>query len=416
MIVERNSYVERLLRHRENSLIKVITGSRRSGKSFLLFKLFVQRLKEQGIDNAHIIKVALDDRSNKELRNPDNMLAFVKSKIADSKTYYILLDEIQYLDEFEDVLNSFLHIDNVDVYVTGSNSHLLSSDVVTTFRGRGDEIHVFPLSFSEFSTAYKGSISEAWDSYVLFGGMPLTLSFDTPEEKAGYLKSLFDKIYVADILERYKVRNGSELDEILNILSSSVGSLTNPIKLSKAFKSLKNKTISDNTIRKYISYFEDAFLVNKAIRYDIKGKRYINTPSKYYFEDVGLRNARLGFRQVEETHVMENIIYNELRFRGYMVDVGVVELNTQNNGKNCRVQLEVDFVATRGGEKLYVQSALNIDDAEKKFQEKRPLLNTRDSFRKVIVVKGQMAPRYDDDGIMTIGIINFLLGDIKLNV
>lgn len=411
MIIERNSYIERLLRHKENSLIKVITGSRRSGKSFLLLKLFVQRLKEQGVDDAHIIKIALDDRTNKELRNPDIMLNFVKSKIADSKTYYILLDEIQYLDEFEDVLNSFLHIDNVDVYVTGSNSHLLSSDVITTFRGRGDEIHVFPLSFSEFSTAYKGSALEAWDSYVLFGGMPLTLSFESPEEKANYLKSLFDKIYVADILERYKVRNGSELDEILNILSSSVGSLTNPIKLSKTFKSLKNKTISDNTIRKYISYFEDAFLISKAIRYDIKGKRYINTPSKYYFEDVGLRNARLGFRQVEETHVMENIIYNELRFRGYMVDVGIVEINTQNNGKNSRVQLEVDFVATRGGEKLYIQSALNIDDAEKKFQEKRPLLNTRDSFKKIIVVKGQMAPRYDDDGIMTMGIINFLLND-----
>lgn len=408
MIIERNSYIDRLLKHKGNNLIKIITGGSRSGKSFLLFKLFVQRLKELGVEDSHIIKIALDDRANKELRNPDTMLDFVKSKIADSKTYYILLDEIQYLDEFEDVLNSFLHIDNVDVYVTGSNSHLLSNDVITTFRGRGDEIHVFPLSFSEFLSAYKGNVQEAWDDYVLYGGMPLTLSFDAPEEKANYLKSLFDKIYVADILERYKVRNASELDEILNILSSSVGSLTNPIKLSKTFKSIKSKTISDNTIRKYISYFEDAFLVSKALRYDIKGKRYINTPSKYYFEDVGLRNARLGFRQVEETHVMENIIYNELRFRGYMVDVGVVEVNVQNNGKNCRVQLEVDFVATRGNEKLYVQSALNVDDPEKKFQEKRPFLNTPDNFRKVIVVKGQMKPRYDDDGIMTIGVIDFL--------
>lgn len=409
MIIERNSYLNRLLRHKENSLIKIITGSRRSGKSFLLFKLFVEKLRETGVDDPHIIKIALDDRENKELRNPDSMLAFVKSKIEDSKTYYVLLDEIQYLDEFEDVLNSFLHIDNLDVYVTGSNSHLLSSDVITIFRGRGDEIHVFPLSFGEFITAYKGNVMDAWNDYVLYGGMPLTLSFDTPEDKTNYLKSLFDKIYVADILERYKVRNKGELDEILNILSSSVGSLTNPFKLSNTFKSQKNKTISDNTIRKYISYFEDAFLVSKAIRYDIKGKRYINTPSKYYFEDVGLRNARIGFRQIEESHVMENIIYNELKFRGYMVDVGVVEMNVQNNGKNDKIQLEVDFVATRGSEKIYVQSALNIDDAEKKAQEKRPLLNTRDNFKKIIIVKGQMKPRYDDDGIMSVGIIDFLL-------
>ena len=409
MIIERNSYLNRLLRHKENSLIKIITGSRRSGKSFLLFKLFVGKLREIGVDDSHIIKIALDDRENKELRNPDSMLAFVKSKIEDSKTYYVLLDEIQYLDEFEDVLNSFLHIDNLDVYVTGSNSHLLSSDVITIFRGRGDEIHVFPLSFGEFITAYKGNVMDAWNDYVLYGGMPLTLSFDIPEDKISYLKSLFDKIYVADILERYKVRNKGELDEILNILSSSVGSLTNPLKLSKTFKSQKNKTISDNTIRKYISYFEDTFLVSKAIRYDIKGKRYINTPSKYYFEDVGLRNARIGFRQVEESHVMENIIYNELKFRGYMVDVGVVEMNVQNNGKNDKIQLEVDFVATRGSEKIYVQSALNIDDAEKKAQEKRPLLNTRDNFKKIIIVKGQMKPRYDDDGIMSVGIIDFLL-------
>lgn len=409
MIIERNSYLNRLLRHKENSLIKIITGSRRSGKSFLLFKLFVEKLREMGVDDSHIIKIALDDRENKELRNPDTMLAFVKSKIEDSKTYYVLLDEIQYLEEFEDVLNSFLHIENLDVYVTGSNSHLLSSDVITIFRGRGDEIHVFPLSFGEFITAYKGNVMDAWNDYVLYGGMPLTLSFDTPEDKISYLKSLFDKIYVADILERYKVRNKGELDEILNILSSSVGSLTNPLKLSKTFKSQKNKTISDNTIRKYISYFEDAFLVSKAIRYDIKGKRYINTPSKYYFEDVGLRNARIGFRQVEENHVMENIIYNELKFRGYMVDVGVVEMNVQNNGKNDKIQLEVDFVATRGSEKIYVQSALNIDDAEKKAQEKRPLLNTRDNFKKIIIVKGLMKPRYDDDGIMSVGIIDFLL-------
>lgn len=409
MIIERNSYLNRLLRHKENSLIKIITGSRRSGKSFLLFKLFVEKLREIGVDDSHIIKIALDDRENKELRNPDTMLAFVKSKIEDSKTYYVLLDEIQYLEEFEDVLNSFLHIENLDVYVTGSNSHLLSSDVITIFRGRGDEIHVFPLSFGEFITAYKGNVMDAWNDYVLYGGMPLTLSFDTPEDKISYLKSLFDKIYVADILERYKVRNKGELDEILNILSSSVGSLTNPLKLSKTFKSQKNKSISDNTIRKYISYFEDAFLVSKAIRYDIKGKRYINTPSKYYFEDVGLRNARIGFRQVEETHVMENIIYNELKFRGYMVDVGVVEMNVQNNGKNDKIQLEVDFIATRGSEKIYIQSALNIDDAEKKAQEKRPLLNTRDNFKKIIIVKGQMKPRYDDDGIMSVGIIDFLL-------
>ena len=389
-----------MIRHQGNNLIKIITGCRRCGKSYLLFKQFKDYLKNTGVDDSHLIMIALDDRANKELRDPDRMLGFIKGKISDSKTYYVMLDEIQLLSEFEDVLNSLLHIENLDIYVTSRNSHLLSSDVVTTFRGRGDEIRIHPLSFKEFTTAFPGNAIEAWDKYLLYGGMPLTMAFETDEDKSNYLEGLFESIYMSDIQERYKVRNKEELDDILNILASSIGSLTNPLKLSKTFKSVKNKTISDNTIRKYISYFEDAFLLNKALRYDIKGKKYINTPSKFYFEDVGLRNAKIGFRQTEETHIMENILYNELRIKGYKVDVGVV-------GKD---DLEIDFVATKGAEKLYVQSALNIDSPEKREQEIRPLIKVADSFKKIVVVKGYAAPRVDENGIETEGIINFCLG------
>ena len=411
MNILRTSYLDRLMRHRQNGLIKIVTGCRRCGKSYLLFRQFIPALKSEGTDDGHIIAIALDDRENKELRDPDNMLAFVKSKIGDSKTHYILLDEVQYLEEFEDVLNSFLHIENLEVYVTGSNSRLLSKDVITTFRGRGDEIRIHPLSFREYVSAFKGSIDEAWESFVLYGGMPFILFMQSDEDRAEYLKSLFEKIYVADILERYKVRNRNELDELLDILSSAVGSLTNPGKLSRSFKSIKNKTISDNTVRKYISHFEDAFLLSRASRYNIKGKRYINATCKYYFEDIGLRNARLGFRQTEESHLMENILYNDLLIRGYSVDVGVVEQNVQINKKNGKVQLEIDFVASRGSERFYIQSALNLDDAEKRSKELRPLQKVEDSFKKIIAVKEHRKPRPNEDGFIIVGIREFLLAD-----
>lgn len=411
MNILRTSYLDRLMRHRQNGLIKIVTGCRRCGKSYLLFRQFIPALKSEGTDDGHIIAIALDDRENKELRDPDNMLAFVKSKIGDSKTHYILLDEVQYLEEFEDVLNSFLHIENLEVYVTGSNSRLLSKDVITTFRGRGDEIRIHPLSFREYVSAFKGSIDEAWESFVLYGGMPFILFMQSDEDRAEYLKSLFEKIYVADILERYKVRNRNELDELLDILSSAVGSLTNPGKLSRSFKSIKNKTISDNTVRKYISHFEDAFLLSRASRYNIKGKRYINATCKYYFEDIGLRNARLGFRQTEESHLMENILYNDLLIRGYSVDVGVVEQNVQINKKNGKVQLEIDFVASKGAERFYIQLALNLDDAEKRSKELRPLQKVEDSFKKIIAVKEHRKPRPNEDGFIIVGIREFLLAD-----
>lgn len=418
MEIARNDYLNKLIKRENNGLIKVITGLRRSGKSYLLFNLYYKYLLNKGVKKTHIIDIALDDRTNKELRNPDNMLKYIKDRIIDDDLYYILLDEIQYLDEFEDVLNSLMHIRNADIYVTGSNSKFLSSDVITEFRGRGDEIHVFPLSFREFTSAYKGTIDEAWDEYYNYGGMPLVLSRDTVEEKAEYLKSLFEKVYISDILERHKrVRNTIELDELLNILSSAVGSLTNPLKLSRTFKSEKNKVIDDKTIKRYIDYFKDSFLINESKRYDVKGKKYINSPYKYYFEDIGLRNARLNFRQTEENHVMENIVYNELKIRGYNVDVGVVSVyETDKNNKRFLKNYEVDFVVTQGSKKYYIQSAFSISNIEKLKQENNSLINIKDSFKKIIVVKDNIKPRRDENGITTIGIYNFLLDENSLNI
>ncbi len=418
MEIKRDNYLNKLIRKENNGLIKVITGLRRSGKSYLLFNIYYNYLVDKGIKRSHIIDIALDDRANKELRNPDNMLKFVKDKILDDELYYILLDEVQYMNEFEEVLNSLMHIKNVDIYVTGSNSKFLSSDVITEFRGRGDEIHVYPLSFSEFTSAYKGSIEEAWDEYYNYGGMPLILSQKTEEEKEEYLKSLFEKVYLSDILERHKkIKNRIELDEVLDILSSAIGSLTNPLKLSNTFKSEKNKIISDKTISRYIEYFEDSFLINKTKRYDIKGKKYINSPYKYYFEDIGLRNARLNFRQTEENHVMENIIYNELKIRGYNVDIGVVSVyGTGKNGKTVLKNYEVDFIATQGSKKYYIQSAFSITNTDKLKQENNSLVNIKDSFKKIIVVKDNIKPRRDDNGITTIGIYNFLLDENSLNL
>ncbi len=418
MVIKRDNYLNKLIRKENNGLIKVITGLRRSGKSYLLFNMYYNYLVDKGVKRSHIIDIALDDRANKELRNPDNMLKFVKDKILDDELHYILLDEVQYMDEFEEVLNSLMHIKNVDIYVTGSNSKFLSSDVITEFRGRGDEIHVYPLSFSEFTSAYEGSIEEAWDEYYNYGGMPLILSQKTEEEKEEYLKSLFEKVYLSDILERHKkIKNRIELDEVLDILSSAIGSLTNPLKLSNTFKSEKSKIISDKTISRYIEYFEDSFLINKTKRYDIKGKKYINSPYKYYFEDIGLRNARLNFRQTEENHVMENIIYNELKIRGYNVDIGVVSVyDMDKNGKTVLKNYEVDFIATQGSKKYYIQSAFSITNTDKLKQENNSLVNINDSFKKIIVVKDNIKPRRDDNGITTIGIYNFLLDENSLNL
>lgn len=417
MEIKRDLYLNKLIRKKNNGLIKIVTGVRRCGKSYLLFNLFHNHLLEEGVDEDHIIEVALDDRSNKELRDPDNMLKFVKERIVDKETYYIILDEVQLLDEFEDVLNSFLHIRNADIYVTGSNSKFLSSDLITEFRGRGDEIRIYTLSFREFVSVYDGSLDEAWDEYFNYGGLPLILSMETVEDKIEYLTSLFQKVYLSDIIERNKVRNKDELDELVDILASAIGSLTNPSKLVKTFKSVKGKVISDKTLKTYIDYLIDAFLISKAKRFDIKGKRYIGSPAKYYFEDIGLRNARLNFRQVEITHIMENIIYNELRIRGYKVDVGLVEhYSTGKDGKRQKKQLEVDFVATKGSEKYYIQSAFAMNNEEKIAQEQRSLVRISDSFKKIIIVADNIKVRRNEEGITTMGLRNFLLDENSLNI
>ena len=417
MEIKRDYYLNELKCRENNGLIKIITGLRRSGKTYLLFNIFYNYLLDKGIEKSHIIDIALDDREYKDLRDPDNMLKYVKDKIIDDKIYYILIDEVQMMDEFEDVLNSLMHIKNADIYVTGSNSKFLSTDVITEFRGRGDEIHVYPLSFKEYTSAYDGTIYQAWDDYFNYGGMPFILSLNTKKRKEDYLKSLFEKVYISDILERHKkIKNIDELNELLDVLSSSIGSLSNPIKLSNTFKSKKNKVLSDKTISKYIGYFQDSFLISKAQRYDIKGKNYINSPYKYYFEDIGLRNARLNFRQTEENHIMENIIYNELKVRGYNVDIGVLENIEQNKkGKTIRKKFEVDFIATAGDNKYYIQSALDISSKEKELQEKKSLININDSFKKIIIVKDDIKPRKDDNGITIVGIYNFLLDESCIN-
>lgn len=415
--IKRDRYLRQLIESRRNGFIKVITGIRRCGKSYLLNVLFYHYLLDSGVNDDHIIRVDLEDRLNKELRNPDAMLRFVYDRIKDSRLYYIIIDEVQLMDEFVDVLNSLRHIDNADVYVTGSNSHFLSSDIPTEFRGRGETIHVNPLSFAEFYSAVGGDKLDAWREYYTYGGLPLILSFDTEQKKINYLKSLFETVYLADIIERHNVRNENEMRELALIMASSIGTPCNPTKLSNTFKSVKKVTLSNKTIANYLGYLTDAFLLNKAIRYDIKGKRYINTLSKYYFSDIGLRNAVLDMRQQEETHIMENIIYNELTTRGYSVDVGMVEIRKPDkDGKWVRTQLEVDFIASLGSKKYYVQSALSIPDRKKEMQESRPLMNTGDSFKKIIIVKDHIMPRRNEDGILTIGLFDFLLKEDSLEL
>ena len=411
--IKRDVYLNKLISRKENGLIKIITGIRRCGKSYLLDPLFKNYLLESGVKEDHIIKLELDKEENKKFRDSHELNEYIKSLIKDKNMYYILLDEIQMVGGFESVLNSFLYERNLDVYVTGSNSKFLSSDIITEFRGRGDEIKVFPLSFSEYIESFKGDKQDAWNEYVLYGGLPLIFSKKTDEEKSKYLKDLFDQTYIKDIIERNNIQRVDILDSIINILASSVGSLTNPQKMFNTFISNGEKEISLNTINSYIKYIEDSFIVNKSERYDVKGKKYIQTPQKYYFSDIGLRNARLNFRQQEENHIMENIIYNELIIRGYNVDVGVVEVRDEN--KN-RKQLEVDFVCNLGNKRYYVQSALNLDTREKTIQEERPLMNINDNFKKIIVVKDNMKHWMTEEGILVIGIQEFLLDKNSLNL
>ena len=410
--IKRDLYLNKLINRRENGLIKIITGIRRCGKSYLLDPLLKNYLLADGVKEDHIIKLELDRIENEKYRNPKALNEYIRNLIKDKDMYYVILDEIQLVEGFEFVLNGLLYEKNIDVYVTGSNSKFLSSDIITEFRGRGDQIKVNPLSFAEFSSVFDGDKYEAWNEYVTYGGMPLILSKKSDEEKSQYLKELFEQTYIRDIVERNKIQRIDILDSLINMLASSVGSLTNPQKLFDTFKSNGEKELSLNTINSYIADIEDAFIVNKSTRYDIKGKKYIQTPQKYYFSDIGLRNARLNFRQQEENHLMENIIYNELLIRGYNVDIGVVEIREDNKRK----QLEVDFVCNLGNKRYYIQSALNLDTKEKTLQESRLLNNIGDSFKKIIVVKDNIKLWRTDDGIVVIGIQEFLLNKDSLDL
>lgn len=416
MVIKRDLYLNKLIRKKQNGLIKVVTGIRRCGKSYLLFNLFKDHLMEEGTDEQHMIEIAFDSFENIRFRDPDILYPYLKERIKDDGMYYVLLDEVQLLGEFESVLNSLIRMKNVDVYVTGSNARFLSKDVITEFRGRGDEVHMYPLSFAEFMSVYPGTKQEGWNEYILYGGLPPVLKILNSEEKIHFLKLLFEETYISDIVGRHSVRNRAELEDLLNILSSSIGSLTNPTKLSSTFKAVKKKTISNATIKRYIDYLCDSFLIDSAFRYDIKGKKYIDTPVKYYFTDLGLRNARLNFRQLEETHTMENIIFNELRMRGFNVDVGVVTLNgTNEKGHGIRRQLEIDFVCNKGSKRYYIQSAYAIPDQEKMEQEQRSLMLTGDFFKKIIITKDAPASYYNEDGVLIMSIYDFLLNENSLD-
>ena len=417
MEIKRDLYLNKLIMSMHNGMIKIVTGIRRCGKSYLLFNLFSDYLKSQGVDEGHIIKVDLEDRRNKKLRNPDALLEYIDAHITKEGMHYVMLDEVQWVEEFEDVLNSYLKIPNVDVYVTGSNSKFLSSDVITEFRGRGDEIKVAPLSFSEYFSVFNGSKQEAMEEYLTFGGLPKIATMRGNEEKMKYLQTLFKKTYITDILERYKIKNEEELEELINILASSIGGLINPNKLVKTFKSVKNVSISPNTLSFYLEILQEVFMVEKSIRYDIKGKKYIDTPAKYYFADLGLRNARINFRQYEVTHLMENLIYNELRVRELFVDVGVVVVNTKDEeGKSQRKQLEVDFVCNQGSKRCYIQSALRLTNEEKREQELRSLMNISDNFQKFIITEDPIKRYQDENGVVFMNIYEFLLDKESLKV
>ena len=417
MQIQRDIYLNKLISKKHNGLIKVITGVRRCGKSYLLFNLFRDHLAKLNVPDDHIIEMAFDAFENKRYRDPEVFFPYLMEQIRDNEMYYVLLDEVQLLGDFESVLNSLLRRKNIDVYVTGSNAKFLSKDIITEFRGRGDEVHMYPLTFAEYMSVYSGDRTSAWRDYVIYGGLPLIFSFETPEQKGDFLKALFEETYITDIIGRTNIRNKAELEELLNILSSGIGSLTNPRKLSATFKSVKNKTISPNTIKRYIDILCDSFLIDSAIRYDIKGKKYIDTPSKYYFTDLGLRNARLNFRQVEETHAMENVIFNELKVRGFNVDVGVVVANeVDKTGKKIRKQLEIDFVCNKGSRRYYIQSAFAMPDERKVLQEQRPLISTGDGFKKIIITKDALAPLYNENGILVMSIFDFLLNPDSLDI
>ena len=409
MIIKRDKYLDELIGWKHTDLIKIVTGLRRCGKSFLLFNLFHQHLLSSGTDESHIIEIALDDISNEALREPFRMLEYVKSKIKDDNQYYLIIDEVQLLGRFVDVLNSFMHIDNVDIYVTGSNSRFLSKDVATEFRGRGIEIHIYPLSFAELYQARGGDKYALWKSYYTYGGLPYLASLNDNARKAEYLSLLNQTLYLKDIVERNKIANEDEFSELMNLMASSIGLPCNPNKIANTFKSVKKLSLASQTIAKYLSFMEDAFIVEKSVRYDIKGRKYISTLSKYYFQDVGLRNALLNFRQVEETHLMENVIYNELRRCGYSVDVGMIEVRSATQRK----QLEVDFVANKGDKRYYIQSAFALPDEQKREQELASLKKINDSFKKIIITRDDIAPYHDDNGVLIIGLMDFLLRDYK---
>ena len=396
-----------------NNLVKIVTGVRRCGKSFLLFKLFRNYLTEKGVDEQHIIELSLDDLRNKKLRNPETLLEYIDSHLLnDKKTTYIILDEVQLVQDFVEVLLSLLHTPFVDVYVSGSNSKFLSKDVVTEFRGRGDEIRVFPLSFSEFYSAVGGDKSEVWKEYYTYGGLPQILEFDSEKKKSDYLKNLYELTYMKDVQERNHLRNADGLFKVVQMLASCIGSPTNPKRISDTFKTVEKKAVTDKTILNYIECLKDAFLIDEALRYDVKGRKYIGTETKYYFEDIGLRNAILNFRQQEEPHIMENIIYNELKYRGFNVDVGFVETwENKSSGKSFRHGLEVDFVVNKGAERIYIQSVFKLPTDEKKEQEERPLLNINDSFKKIIITGENIKRKTDEKGILTIGLLDFLLDE-----
>lgn len=408
--IKRNSYLKQLISGKQNGLIKIVTGIRRCGKSYLLFKIFRNHLLEQGVTPDHIISLALDDILNEEYCDPKKLVLYIKENIKDSQIHYVLLDEVQMVDNFVGALNSLLHIDNVDVYVTGSNSKFLSSDIATEFRGRGDEIRIYPLSFSEFLSEYNGDKNDAWRDYITYGGLPLILSLESSQQKSNYLHNLYQTVYLKDLIDRNGIKKAVEFDALTKVMASSIGSPCNPNKLSNTFKSVSNTDLSSITIDNYLGFLQDAFLLEKASRYDIKGKKYIGTLSKYYFVDMGLRNCLLGFRQIEETHLMENVIYNELRSRGYLVDVGVVETRTRTENQGMlRKQLEIDFVVNNGSKRYYIQSALSLPNEEKIEQEMASLTNVSDSFQKIIIVKDNIVPHHNESGILFINLYDFLL-------
>lgn len=418
MEIKRDLYLQKLMNSRNNGMIKVITGMRRSGKSYLLFHLFADALAKEGVPYDHIVTVNLEDRRNSQLRDPDNLLAYIDARLTDKDMYYILLDEIQMVKEFEDVLNSYLHVKNVDVFVTGSNAKFLSKDVITEFRGRGQSIMVHPLNYVEFMSAQHNPNSYDMNpllEYMQYGGLPKVVTTNDESEKKEYLQSLFVQTYLRDIKERYSIQLDHDLEELIDVIASGIGTLTNPHKIQNTFRSVKQSSITQDTVKNYLDYMQDAFIINKAVRYDIKGRRYIDTPAKYYFEDLGLRNARLNFRQTEETHLMENLIFNELRIRGYSVDVGQLTFFGKDaDGKSERRQLEVDFVCNKGYERLYIQSAFAMPTIEKQQQEYNSLKRINDSFQKVVIVGGMQPTYRNDDGILILNVFDFLSGKVAI--